>query len=182
MEKGQKPWSVPVAVEDIPDTGTHVEIEAPESARADLAKMAGLRALSDLSAVFDLTRKGAGVHVHGHVHARLGQTCVVTLEPLDNELEEAIDLVFAPKADDTGEAGIAGQASDDEDPPEPLVGGQLDLGAIATEFFLLGIDPYPRKVGAEFLPLKGESESARPFAALEALKKRMSRNMGGNQT
>ncbi len=28
--------------------------------------------------------------------------------------------------------------------------GTVDLGAIATEFFLLGIDPYPRKEGAEF--------------------------------
>jgi len=176
MEKGQKPWSVPVTVEDIPDAGTHIEIEAPEAARADLAEMAGLRDLPRLSAVFDLARQGAGVHVRGHVHARLGQTCVVTLEPLENELEEAIDLVFAPKADETAVAGI--DQADDDDAPEPLIGGQLDLGAIATEFLLLGIDPYPRKAGAEFLPPKAGTEGTRPFAALEALKKRM----GGNQS
>jgi hypothetical protein len=48
------------------------------------------------------------------------------------------------------------------------------LGAIATEFLLLGIDPYPRKAGAEFSPQKSEDGSAKPFAALEALKKRLS--------
>ncbi len=37
-----------------------------------------------------------------------------------------------------------------DEPPEPLVGGTVDLGAIATEFLILGIDPYPRKPGAEF--------------------------------
>ncbi len=42
----------------------------------------------------------------------------------------------------------------DDEPPEPLVDGKIDLGAIATEFLLLGIDPYPRKAGAEFAPVK----------------------------
>jgi hypothetical protein len=41
------------------------------------------------------------------------------------------------------------------------------------EFLLLGIDPYPRKAGAEFAPVKADDGSAKPFAALEALKKRL---------
>jgi hypothetical protein len=49
----------------------------------------------------------------------------------------------------------------------------LDLGAIATEFLLLGMDPYPRKAGAEFAPVKADDASVKPFAALEALKKRL---------
>ena len=63
-------------------------------------------------------------------------------------------------------------ADDGDEPPEPLVGGTIDLGALATEFLLLGIDPYPRKAGAEFAPPKAEDDGAHPFAALEALKKR----------
>ena len=47
------------------------------------------------------------------------------------------------------------------------------LGTIATEFLFLGIEPYPRKAGAEFAPVKVDDDSARPFAALEALKKRL---------
>ena len=34
--------------------------------------------------------------------------------------------------------------------PEPLHDGAVDLGAVATEFLLLGIDPYPRKPDAVF--------------------------------
>ncbi len=47
----------------------------------------------------------------------------------------------------------------------------VDLGAIATEYFLLGIDPYPRKPGAEFQSPSAGEAAANPFAALAALKK-----------
>ncbi len=157
-----------MALNDIPETGIHTEMEAPEPVRADLAKLAGLRELPRLSAVFDLTPRGSGVHVAGQVSAHLGQTCVVSLEPIESDLTELIDLVFAPAAQ--------AQANDlklDDEPPEMLVDGKIDLGAIATEFLLLGIDPYPRKKGAEFAPVNADDASARPFAALEALKKRL---------
>jgi uncharacterized metal-binding protein YceD (DUF177 family) len=166
MEKVQNPWNVPVAVEDIPESGLHLEIDAPEAARAGLVAVAGLRNLPRLSAVFDLARRGAGVRVTGQVSAHVGQTCVVTLEPVESDVEEPIDLVFAPSSADSVDAS-------GEELPEPLIGGQLDLGAIATEFLLLGIDPYPRKAGAQFMPPKADDTGARPFAALEALKKRL---------
>jgi uncharacterized metal-binding protein YceD (DUF177 family) len=169
MEQNQNLWSVPVAVEEIPETGLHVEIEAPESARSGVAALAGLRELPRLSAVFDLARRGAGVRVIGQVNARVGQTCVVTLEPVDSDLEERVDLTFSPNVEARAEA------KDGEEPPEPLIGGKLDVGAIATEFLLLGIDPYPRKPGAEFASIKVDEGNAKPFAALEALKKRPSR-------
>ena len=143
-------------------------IEAPEPVRADLAKLAGLRELPRLSAVFDLTPRGGGLHVAGQVSAHLGQTCVVTLDPIESDLTESIDLVFAP--------AVQTPAKDlklDEEPPELLVDGKIDLGAIATEFLLLGIDPYPRKTGAEFAPIKADDAGAHPFAALDALKKRL---------
>lgn len=159
-------------VEDIPDTGLHVEIDAPEAVRAVLRGLASLRELPRLSAVFDLARQGAGVRVTGQVSARVGQTCVVTLEPVESNLEEPVELVFEPALAEPAKAGTVDLGTHDEDSPEPLVGGKLDLGAIATEFLLLGIDPYPRKAGAEFAPLKADDGSARPFAALEALKKR----------
>jgi uncharacterized metal-binding protein YceD (DUF177 family) len=169
MEKDRSPWSVVVALDDIPETGLHTEIEAPEAVRGDLAKLAGLRELSRLSAVFDLTPRGGGVRVAGQVSAHLGQTCVVTLDPIESDLTESIDLVFAPAAQAQPK-----DVKPDEEPPELLVDGKIDIGAIATEFLLLGIDPYPRKAGAEFAVVKSEeAPGARPFAALEALKKRL---------
>jgi hypothetical protein len=122
------PWSVLVAVENIPDTGLHIAIDAPAATRAKLAELAALRELPQLSAVFDLTRQGAEVHVAGQVSARVSQACVVTLEPV--------------------------------------------------EFLILGIDPYPRKAGAQFAPPKVADAGEHPFAALESLKK----NLGGGQS
>jgi uncharacterized metal-binding protein YceD (DUF177 family) len=179
MEKTGSPnpgrvWSVPVAVQEIPDTGLHIEIDAPAATRASVARLAAVRDLPQLSAVFDLTRRGARVHVAGQVRARVAQTCVVTLEPVVSAVEEAVDLVFAPVsgAPPAAEADSKELKLDDE-PPEPLVDGRVDLGAIATELLLLGIDPYPRKAGAEFSPPKVDDDGARPFAALETLKKRL---------
>ena len=38
----------------------------------------------------------------------------------------------------------------EEDEPDPLIDGKIDLGALAAEFFALGLDPYPRKPGVSF--------------------------------
>ena len=164
MEK--TPWSVPVAVEEIPETGLHIEIEAPAAVREAVAKLASVRELPRLSGVFDVTRKGAGAHVAGQIEALVGQTCVVSLEPIESKVEESIDVTFSPSAD--------AATSDDDEPPEPLIGGTVDLGAVATEFLLLAIDPYPRKEGAQFAAPKADEGGERPFAALETLKKRLS--------
>ncbi|HYC15735.1 MAG TPA: DUF177 domain-containing protein [Pseudolabrys sp.] len=175
MEKNQNPWTVPIAVDEIPEAGLHIEIDASEATRAELAALAGLRELAGLSAAFDLARRGSGVRVTGRVRARVGQTCVVTLEPVQSDLEELVDLVFAPQLAESlpAKAEAAERRASDEDPPEPLVGGKLDLGVIATEFLVLGIDPYPRKADAEFTQICEDDGNARPFAALEALKKRL---------
>jgi len=176
MDKQNDLWHVPVAVDDIPESGLHLELEAPEAVRAALAPQAGLRTLPALKASFDLTRRGKNVHVGGTVDAVIGQTCVVTLEPLDNRVAEEVDLLFSPDVAPAPEAAAdeshsVGHTGDETDAPEPLVGGTIDLGAVATEFLMLGIDPYPRKEGATFDAPQPGLEGAHPFAALAALKK-----------
>lgn len=160
-------------VEDIPETGLHLAIDASPEVRVQIGKLAGLRELPHLSAAFDLTRRGAGVHVTGQVKARVGQTCVVTLEPIECTLEEPVDLVFAPQQAGDDEEEEGDHRASEADPPEALVGGKIDLGAITTEFLLLGIDPYPRKAGARFSAPRTDDDGASPFASLEALKKRL---------
>jgi uncharacterized metal-binding protein YceD (DUF177 family) len=176
MTNAGRPWSVPVALEDIPETGLHLAIEAPDAVRAEVAKLAGLRDLPKFGAVFDLTRSGAGLHVSGQASARVGQTCVVTLEPIENAIEETIDLDFAPSAAVEGKGRR--QRTRDDDAPEPLVDGSVDLGQLATEFLILGIDPYPRKPGAAFAAPQDADTGEHPFAALESLKK----TLGGPKT
>jgi len=173
MKEHGQPWSIAVAVDEITAGGLHRVIEAPAEVRRGLAGLAGLRDLPLLRAEFELTRRGAGVHASGRVQAQVGQTCVVSLEPIENAIDEAVDVLFAPGAAAGGDELAAEPGIDGRDPPEPLVDGIIDLGALATEFLLLGVDPYPRKAGAEFAAPKVEDAGERPFAALEALKKRL---------
>jgi len=164
-------WSVPLALSDVPESGRHVDLVADEQARNAVAKHAGLSALPRLEASFDVTLHGRdGLHVVGRVSATVGQNCVVTLEPLENEIDESIDLVFAPGGALPLLAGgeVEVPAGDE---PEVLVGGVIDLGAIATEFLILGLDPYPRKPDAIFQASAIGDDAAHPFAALAALKK-----------
>jgi uncharacterized metal-binding protein YceD (DUF177 family) len=168
-------WSNPISIDDVSERGMHVDLVADEAIRAEVARIAGLRDLSRLSASFDVTREGIdAVRIAGEVSAAVGQNCVVTLEPMQNEIREAIDLLFTSHAKGSiadSEGKITLDFSD-PDPVEPVREGTVDLAAIAIEFFLLGIDPYPRKDGAVFEAAKvPEDPSKHPFAVLEALKK-----------
>ena len=175
MAAMERPWSAVVRLDEVGETGRHLELEASAATRAALAKPVGVDAVERAVATFDLTRRGRdGLRVSGRVHATVRQTCVVTLEPMVNKIDEAVDVEFVPApgvagADTEGEIVLTPSA----DEREPLVDGSVDLGALATEFLLLGVDPHPRKAGATFEPPKPASDAAgHPFAALAALKKK----------
>jgi hypothetical protein len=169
------PWSVPVAVAQIPENGLHREIEADPVARQAMAEAAGLREILSVQAALDVTPQSGGrVHVGGHVRARIGQTCVVTLDPIENDIDEPIDLIFAPPEQIPQLADLVDEAvergAEIADPPEPIVNGVIDLGRLATDALFLGIDPYPRRPDAVFEPpaVAADPED-HPFAALKAL-------------
>jgi uncharacterized metal-binding protein YceD (DUF177 family) len=170
------PWRAPVMVAQIPDTGLHRDIEADAAARKAMAELAGLREVLAARASFDVIPKSDGrFQVVGQVTARIGQTCVLTLDPIENEIDEAIDLMFAPPEQipalaDLVDADIESE-SEIPDPPEPIINGVIDLGRLATDALLLGVDPYPRKPGAVFEPqVAAANPEDHPFAALKALK------------
>ena len=168
-KKTAPPWRVPVAFEDIPESGQSFSLAADAEVRAALARLTGLRDLPQLHADLEVMRhRSDGLRVIGRVSAVVGQNCVVTLEPLENSIDEEVDLLFVPEAPAAAAAAADGSARSEanSEGPEPLVGGEIDLGAIVTEFFILGIDPYPRKPGAVFeLPQDLRPEEG-PFAAL----------------
>jgi len=166
------PWRVPVRRDDVPGTGLHLELTADAATRAAIAALAAVPALPRLAASLDIARQGRGLRVDGEISATVEQTCVVTLEPMTSEIREPIELVFMP----AGASAQADAAGEDLDPtgadaPEALIDGVADVGAAATEFLLLAIDPYPRKPGAVFAAPASEDAGAHPFAALAALKR-----------
>jgi uncharacterized metal-binding protein YceD (DUF177 family) len=176
MMSTANPWSVPVTVVQIPDTGLHRDIEADQAAREAMAEVAGLREILSARASLDVTpERGGRVHVTGHVRARIGQTCVVTLDPIENEIDEPIDLIFAPPEQIPDLSDLVDEAAESEteipDPPEPIINGVIDLGRLATDALFLAVDPYPRRPDAVFdPPVETADPMDHPFAALKALR------------
>ena len=142
MTEKPDPWRVPVVVAQIPETGLHRDIEADQAIRNAVADVGGLREVLSVQASFDVTPTSGGrFHVAGHVRARVGQNCVVTLEEIETDIDE------------------------------PIENGMIDLGRVATDAVYLALDPYPRKPGAVFEPVvEAADPEDHPFAALKALK------------
>ncbi len=171
-----------VEIDDIPAKGLDATIHADASECAALALRAGLVAVESLAADFHLCKvKGSRVAVEGVLHALVVQTCVVSLEPFESEIEGPIAVDFAAavatdlvpagiRADRGDRAGAGNPRSAELDAPDPIIDGRIDLGAVAAEFFMLSLDPYPRKPGVSFdAPGVAGPESVSPFAALGKL-------------
>jgi uncharacterized metal-binding protein YceD (DUF177 family) len=148
----------------------HVEANAAE--RGAIAARLGLRALQSLDGDMSVTARAGGrlIEVEGELHARVTQQCVVTLEPVENDIEERFLLRY------TTDPGFAQSDEivvdvEEEDTPEPVEGEALDLGEALVQQLALALDPYPRKPGAELEWREGGEEETNPFAVLKQLKK-----------
>ncbi|MET0969726.1 MAG: DUF177 domain-containing protein [Tardiphaga sp.] len=180
------PWSVPVPVIQIPETGLARDIEATPEQRQGMAVLGGILSVDRVRAELLLVPvKGGTVHVTGRVFGRLAQSCVVTLDPIESDFDEPIDLIFAPASQirdlaDSVDEDIEGE-DDTPDPPEPIENGLIDLGKLATDAVFLGLDPYPRKPDAVFEPLiQPVDPEEHPFAALKALQLNPGKTPKGN--
>jgi hypothetical protein len=162
-------FSRPIKVDPLPRGGLEQAIEANAQERAALAALNSLPSIERLNASFNIVKWGRGIEVEGELTARLTQTCVVSLEPFEVEIEEPIAVRFLPPDAKPPQSAPAAHDIEDEDAPDPLIDGRIDLGAIASEFLTLALDPYPRKPGVAFEPPGDAPASESPFSRLRAL-------------
>lgn len=170
--------SRPLSLAEVPPEGLDIQLVATEAERAALAELNGLPAILSLEATLRAKRwRGDGLDIEGEVRARIRQTCVVTLDEFESDVAEPLHLRFAPPQDAPRgrphhDASGEEHAHDalGEDPPDPLIGGAADLGAVVSEFLTLALDPYPRKPGVEFVEPapSAPDENVSPFAKLRA--------------
>lgn len=173
------PMTRPIHVDDIKMRGTRVTVQAEPAERAGIADLLGLPSLESLEARYVLARNGERVKLEGEIAAAFHQTCTVTLEAFPVTLTVPMSLDFAPqepelprRRGDKDEAEIDIEVRLNEaDPPEPIVDGTIDLGAVTLEFLALALDPYPRKPGAVFAEPAPETPPESPFAMLARLKR-----------
>lgn len=179
----QPPFSRPYEVAQAESVARTVKLEPTEAERVALAKEMGVVAIGALKAQLVITAAARGQFiVTGWVKGKVTQTCVVSLEPFETEVDEEVEVTFAPPEEvERLESAYAERREEDPtgldrpEPPDAIDNGRIDLGVIAGEFLALGLDPYPRKPGVEFaLPPEltpSEDEKESPFAALAKLKK-----------
>ncbi len=174
------PFSHLLDVDRIADGGFDVAISASPQERQALADFNEIPAIGRLAAEFHVARQAGGrFNVSGEVHARVTQICIVSLEAFEADVVETIDVDFAPprEAEPARPAGglvePLSAGLETGDPPDPIIGGKIDLGALASEFLALGLDPYPRKPGAKFQPA-GETgtppDAGSPFEILKKIR------------
>lgn len=163
-------------------SGAALDIVASEGERAALVRRFGFLGLPAFSARATIDRRpGDQIVVEGRLRGKVVQACILTLDPVIQDLDETFRIVFkqglAEERDpESGEAVISAQG----DAPEPLAGNLLDVGEIVAEQLSLAADPYPRRQGAKLedvLPRHrhggrpNRAEQRRhPFSGLAALR------------
>ena len=160
------PFSEIVRINEI-GAGCDRRLQPDDAARARIARTLDLASLDAFEAELSLMPAREGWRLSGRVVASAVQTCGITLEPLPVEIDErfSVALVEAVEPIEADEIDVAV----DDDAPDLIEDGRIDLGQYAVEQLALTLDPFPRKPGAEFVQPEEPAEIS-PFAVLKAFR------------
>jgi len=173
--------SRPLEIGAISDDGREEHIVASAAERAAIAADLKLISVDSLEAVLDIRRAGAAlIVIDGRLRAKVVHTCVVSLDPAPQAIDETFHISFAMagsrEAPPEPKPGAEVLVDPESDQPDVITGSSIDLGTVVLEHFSLALDPYPRAPGAALPPeaSDGADGPESPFAALAALKARKS--------
>ena len=163
-----------VSLKDLGKDEMRLDLLASTEECAALARRFGLSAIAGVRATGGLERLAGGrVRLRVKLEAEVSQICVVTLDPVVNQIEEDLDILFDTEMNDSAALDMSFDPNSD---CEPLPGDSLDVGEIVAEELALSLDPYPRKPGIALETGSGEEagEPPRggPFEALAVLKRK----------
>ncbi|WP_245413383.1 YceD family protein [Mangrovicella endophytica] len=164
----------------LPRDGMPIAFKADERERKALAEQLNIPAVERLKATLRVAPwRGDGVKVTGSLTADVVQSCVVTLEPVRQRVEEPVELVFVPERSKLARI-VPPQENElfidpeGADIPDVFSGDRIDLGSALAEIVALGLDPYPRAAGVGYAEVDTDpapEATVSPFAALGALRK-----------
>ncbi len=179
MAAGKQPkteFSRLVQVDSLGEDEVTEQIEATADECRALAERFGLLSLESLTARLRLRRLAGRplVRVTGAYVAEVVQSCVVTLEPVASRLEGCLARCYSLASVEAVTEREILVDLDEEEPPEPVPAGGIDLGEAVAEQLALDMDPYPRAEGArlERAEWGDGAERDSPFRVLGTLKGR----------
>ncbi|MCF4098185.1 YceD family protein [Maritalea mediterranea] len=164
-----------VRLSEVPKDGRSYEFDADQDAKEALVAETKLEDVKSFSGKITMRPFRGGYQAKGEGQAVVEQACVVTLEPVEEEVALAFERIYMPGK--APEPDVAPNAEvfvnlDSEPDQDWYEGDAIDLAPMVVETLMLSLNPYPRKPDAEFADLTEDErdESESPFAALAALK------------
>lgn len=183
-------WTYQINADGVSQDERTFSFSANEDEKKDLARRLSVESVGKAEAKITVCRLDNKriIRTHGIIDAEIVQNCVISMDPIDQKIKDEFEAFFANPDDVVSltkirherKAHIEGSEQeilDEQDDPEPIVNGKIDLGELATQFLSLSIDPYAHKEG---YVLKDEHPDLvnkpvpdirkNPFAALKKLK------------
>ena len=174
----------PIVVSMLSRSGENLKISGDDKLCEAFAEACGVSAFERFDAFVKVQPfKKGGAKLSGTLSALVVQPCVVSMEPVEQQIEIAIERSFLPapeiaKRNRIIEDGELILDPDQADEPDEIENGEIDTWQVLVEELCLEIDLYPRKenveVDAEFLTAQeqettGDEAVHRPFSALNTL-------------
>ena len=174
-------FSRPVPLDRIGVKEKSFAIEANPQECRELAKRLGIPSVRSVRAdvALKLIRGGKLVALRGRLQAEIEQICVVTLEPVVNRIDEEFSRFYSVEEGPQPAEVVIDLA--EEESPDPIENGQIDIGEAAAEHLALAMDPFPRAPGVTFEPPPESTKQAppeeeakpNPFAVLAEHRKKL---------
>lgn len=161
------------ATSDAPENGRSFERQAHAAERAAVVSSLRLGSCDDVEVRYELRALAGGRYrLQGRLRARLTQPCVVSLEPVQQQIDEDFEVLFWPADSIPDDSGREREILSEPD-IEPIRDGKLPVGRVVFDLLAAAIDPFPRKDDAEFAwsdPKATNAAANTPFAVLAGLK------------
>lgn len=125
-----------------------------------------------LAAAYTIVPRSADKYrVFGEIQARIVQICGVTLDPIEQTIDEAFDVEYRRDARTPVDMAPDFDALGDDD-PEPIEHGLIKVGRLVCEIVVSAVDPFPRADDATLDQHEAGAAApdTHPFAALARLK------------
>lgn len=179
-------FSRPLKIEHIDRKGNHESISANSDECAALARRFDIASVDALSAqlVIKPMADKLTYEVTGQLRSRVTQLSIISGEPIEKELTNDIAAWFINNEKITSFSSAKKQRDDEDlerevlneqDDPEPIQGGVIDLGEVTAQFLGLALDDYPRtknetEGAGDYIEVSPEDAKPNPFAVLAKLK------------
>ncbi|MBS4773357.1 MAG: DUF177 domain-containing protein [Proteobacteria bacterium] len=171
----QNLFSYPLVVDELTPSAKKYHLAARKEELPYITEILKVPAVKSLAADINVkyNKKEHLIKVWGKAEASIEQTSVISLENFikdySAEFQILYDTELTPKDLQEMEVEI------DDDLPDPVIGGQINLADIAMEQIALVLDDFPRQEGETF-EFQAEfdeetTQAQNPFAVLAKLKK-----------